>query len=73
MGFLDDTAIAISVSIMLFGLALALPYIEITFPIELMIEEDLPGLVVTILRLSIISLAVAVGSKPLTKEGNGFN
>lgn len=68
MGYLDDASTAIAIAIMLLALALAVPYINITFPIEVHLGQDLPTLVTTILRLSIIALAISIGTKPLAKN-----
>lgn len=72
MGFLDEPSYAISTAIILLATALALPYINITFPIELHLGEDLPTIVTTIMRIGVIALAIAVGSKPLSDNNGGI-
>lgn len=73
MAYLDDTAIALSISLILFAVALSLPSINITFPFELHFGADLPGGVLTVFRLGIIGLAVAIGSKPLSQSNGGVS
>lgn len=69
MSYLDDTAIALSVSLILFAVALGLPTVNITFPFELHFGADLSGGVLTLFRFGIIGLAIAIGTKPLNKDG----
>jgi len=60
---MKDPAFTLSISLILFGVALGLPYIELgIFGLDF---SEFPTAVITILRLGIISLAVAIGLKPL--------
>jgi len=69
MSWLDDPAITISVAIILFGIALGLPYIDLgIFGIDF---GEFPTGVITILRLGIIALAIAIGLKPLSDDSKG--
>lgn len=65
--FLDDPGIALSITIILFGLALALPSISFgDFGFDF---AQFPSSAITIIRIGIIGLAITIGLKPLDKEG----
>lgn len=68
MSWLKDPATAIGISIILLGIALGLPNITISFPLEMTLGEDLPSSVITTMRIGIIIIAIAIGLNPLEKE-----
>lgn len=61
--FLDDPAVAVSISIILFGIALGLP--SISFGKFGWDFGTFPTTTISVMRLGIISLAIAIGLKPL--------
>lgn len=71
MSAFDDTGIAMSTTIILFGFALALPNIELgIFGIDF---STFPTTVNTLIRIGIIGLAVSIGLKPIeNKKKNPF-
>lgn len=67
----EDPGIAISIAIILFGIAFALPYLSLgNFGLNM---ADVPTTALSIIRLGIISLGVVIAIKPIRKqENNGF-
>ena len=67
MSWMKDPAFTLSLALILFGIALGLPYIELgIFGLDF---SEFPTAVITTLRLGIIGLAVAIGLKPLQSKG----
>lgn len=66
---LDDPTFAVSLSILMLGLALGLPYI--TFGDFGLDFGTFPNTAITVMRIAIIGMAIAVGMKPLGGK-NGF-
>lgn len=63
---LDDPGIALSLTIVIFGLALALPYISFgDFGFDF---GTFPTSAITIIRIGLIGLAITIGLKPLQKD-----
>lgn len=70
MGLLNDTGIAISTAILIFGLALGLPHINID-ALGLNFSQ-FPFQVLVVLRIGLIGLALSIGLKPLHKKRAGI-
>lgn len=63
MSILDDTGIALSTTIIILGLALGLPNIELgIFGIDF---SQFSSTVITVIRLGLVGLAISIGLKPL--------
>lgn len=71
MSYLNDTGIAISISIILLGLALGLPNIELgIFGIDF---GEFSTSVIAVIRIGLVGLAISIGLKPLeNKNGKEF-
>lgn len=66
---LNDSGTAISTSIILLGVALALPNISLgNFGLDF---SQFSTISITIIRLGIIALAINIGLKPLDSKGSG--
>lgn len=70
MSYLDDTGIALSITIILLGFALGLPNIDLgIFGVDF---SKFNTTVTTVLRLGIIGLGISIGLKPLEKKDNNY-
>lgn len=69
-GLLDDSGIAISLTIIIFGIALALPAINLgKFGLDF---STFPTSAITVLRIGLIGLGIAIGLKPLQDDREGM-
>lgn len=66
MKLLEEPGIAVSISIIIFGIALALP--NITFGYFGFDFSKFPTSAITVLRLGLITLAVTIGTQPLENK-----
>jgi len=66
MSLLEEPGFAISISIIILGLALGLPSLSLgDFGLDF---SQMNTLVISVLRLGLISLAVVIGTRPLRDE-----
>lgn len=68
MSILDDEGFAIGIAVILLGIALGLPNLELgIFGFDF---SEFPVTVLTVMRLGIIIVAITVGLKPLENKDN---
>ena len=68
MSILDDEGYAIGIAVILFGIALGLPNIELgIFGFDF---SQFPVTVLTVMRIGIIIIAITIGLKPLENNDN---
>lgn len=63
---IEDTGLSLSISVIILGLALALP--DITFGIFGFDFSKFNPVVISIIRLGLIGLAISIGLQPIEKD-----